>query len=176
MSVDHHWCRVFAVPLSASHSLFLSFSHIVARSVDKDGGPLSLVGRLSKRDSARGAELCDATAAVTWLCRSWLARWASVWSNVCYGGWLRRIHIEERSRKQRRTGRLIPATSLALRDNSAGSLGRWVSGGEKLAWLICKTTVSLFLSPIGPVTKRNSIIINYSPSSNNDISAFYARG
>lgn len=70
MSVDHRWCRVFAVPLSASRSLFFLLSHIVAHSVDKDGGPLSLVGRLGERDSARGAELCDATAAVTWLCRS----------------------------------------------------------------------------------------------------------
>lgn len=63
MSVVHRWCRAFAVPLSASRSLFLLFSHIqVAYSVDKDGGPLSPVGRLDKRDSARGAELCDATA------------------------------------------------------------------------------------------------------------------
>lgn len=53
-----------------SFSLSLIFAHSVAHSVDKDGGPLSPVGRLGKRDSARGAELCDATAAVTWSCRS----------------------------------------------------------------------------------------------------------
>lgn len=60
-------CKSLFLPLVLS---FPYFSHIVAHSVDKDGGPLSLVGRLSKRDSAREAELCDATAAVTWLCRS----------------------------------------------------------------------------------------------------------
>jgi len=49
--------------------------------------------------------------------------------------------------------------SLISHDNSADSLGRWVSGGEKLAWLICKTTVSLFLSPINFATKHNSIFV-----------------
>jgi len=38
-------------------SFYLSFSllflHIVAHSVDKDGGPLSLVGRLDKGNAAR---------------------------------------------------------------------------------------------------------------------------
>lgn len=106
------WCRVSTV-FFYFLSLYLSLSYILAHLVSKDGGSLSLVGPFSKLNE-RGRTVwrnrcCHVT--VPWLR---LARWASVWSNVCYGGWRRRIRIEERSRKQQRRERLSRQPSLSF--------------------------------------------------------------
>jgi len=167
------------VAISLSLFSFLSFSLSVlaySRSFSERWRP-SLTRWSAQASLARGAELYDATVAVTWLFRgSGLARRASVWSNVCYDGRWQRVRTGERSRKQRRDGKDHPrAATLVSRDNSRLSLGRWVSGGEKLAWLICKTTVSLFLSPIGPATKRDSTPV-FRLGCNNASAVLWVRG
>lgn len=111
------------VAISVSFLFFLSLRSRIFSLIQRKMAAFShsLVRQASL---ARGAELYDATVAVTWLYRgSGLARRASVWSNVCYDGRRRRVRTGERSRKQRRDGKDHPrAATLVSRDNSAGSL------------------------------------------------------
>lgn len=110
---------VFLFSLSLFRLIHIHSRHLVG----KDGGSLSLVGPFSKLNE-RGRTVwrnrcCHVT--VPWLR---LARWASVWSNVCYGGWRRRIRIGERSEKLQRLEKILPKPSqiLLFLDSSADNL------------------------------------------------------
>lgn len=110
--------------------LSLSFSHALTQSAGKDGGSLSLVGPFSKL-SKRGWTVwrnCCCHVTIPWLR---FARWASVWSNVCYGGWRRRIR---RRRTQQEAARWVvsregstqlPSCLARRRRRLSRSLGQW---------------------------------------------------
>lgn len=118
MSVVRCWCRVSAVSLF--HFRTLSLSQRVKMAV-----PSHSLVRLAS--SARGAELCDATVAVTWPFRGS----GSLAGPVCDLTFVTAADDGEyadgeRSRKQQKMssiqGRIGPAAPSSLRDDGADSL------------------------------------------------------
>lgn len=95
-----------------------------------------------------------------WLC----SRWASVWSNVCYGSWWKITSWRVQDRQGILFSTLLSmAHSLpdATPWSFSRSLGQW---GWETGLALCATIVSLFLSPIGFATylsRRQSKTVSY---------------
>jgi len=175
------WSIIGAVCSPFFLSLILSLIFAYCRSLGRQRWrtPLTRWSTRQGKLGERGAELCDATVVVTWSCRSC----GSLAGPVCDLTFVTAADCEDYISKNRAgsSGGRKGSSQLLLLScaTTAQALGRWVSGGEKLAWLICKTTVSLFLSPIDPATKRNLIILilitNWFSFSNNGTSHFLER-
>lgn len=95
-----------------------------------------------------------------WLC----SRWASVWSNVCYGSWWKITSWRVQDRQGVLFSTLLSmAHSLpdATPWSFSRSLGQW---GWETGLALCATIVSLFLSPICFATylsRRQSKTVSY---------------